>query len=485
MKIALRKWLILTHRYLGIPLSFLFLMWFASGIAMIFARGMPSLTPELRLERMPPLNLDAVKISLSDAAEKGQVLSAASRATLTSVMGRPAYIFNSGGFVVFADNGAALQEVGVPEAMKIASEFARIPEAKLQYAGLLNEPDQWTFEEPGAFPMHKVIVEDAARSHLYISEEEAAVVIWTTRGTRLLAWFGAIPHWMYFAPLRGNGPLWRQVVLWTSGIGAILACLGIVLALTQYKTTYAGLMRWHYISGVAFGVFSLTWVFSGLLSMEPFFWASSRVTGNGIPEVLRGGTLDLAAFQQLPRRTGIKEIDFVTIQGDPYYVARQSGVAVPELISARSLQTRREPFATGSVLARMEQAIPNVPIVESALLTNYDSYYYHGANRKPPLPVLRVKLGDADATWLYIDPRMSQVVGSCTRRERLQRWIYHGFHSLDFNFWYYQGWVWTTVMVALNLGGVVLSLIGVIIGIKRLIRMNKPRMEGMERISIR
>ena len=74
MKIALRKWLILTHRYLGIPLSFLFLMWFASGIAMIFARGMPSLTPELRLERMPPLNLDAVKISLSDAAEKGQVL---------------------------------------------------------------------------------------------------------------------------------------------------------------------------------------------------------------------------------------------------------------------------------------------------------------------------------------------------------------------------------------------------------------------------
>src|SRR5215813_12112835 len=73
MKIALRKWLILTHRYLGIPLSFLFLMWFASGIAMIFARGMPSLTPEMRSERLPPLNFEAVKLRPSEALEKAQL----------------------------------------------------------------------------------------------------------------------------------------------------------------------------------------------------------------------------------------------------------------------------------------------------------------------------------------------------------------------------------------------------------------------------
>src|SRR5215831_8944820 len=69
MKILFWKWLILTHRYLGIPLSFLFLMWFASGIAMIFARGMPSLTLDLRSERLPPLNFDAVKLSPSQALE--------------------------------------------------------------------------------------------------------------------------------------------------------------------------------------------------------------------------------------------------------------------------------------------------------------------------------------------------------------------------------------------------------------------------------
>ena len=74
---------------------------------------------------------------------------------------------------------------------------------------------------------------------------------------------------------------------------------------------------------------------------------------------------------------------------------------------------------------------------------------------------------DPDATWFYIDPHMGQVVTRFTRRERLQRWIYHGFHSLDFNFWYYQGPAWTTAMVVLNAGGALLSIIGVILAFKR------------------
>jgi hypothetical protein len=228
-------------------------------------------------------------------------------------------------------------------------------------------------------------------------------------------------------------------------------------------------MWWHYMTGVAFGVFSLTWVFSGLLSMEPFFWASGGGTGNRIPQALRGGPLDLAVFQKLPAGVpGPKQIDFLRIQDEPYYLTRAGG-SEPQLISARSFEVRKVLFPTESLLARVRAGNPDVPVVESALLTDYDSYY-HATERRPPLPVLRVKFGDPDATWFYIDPRMSQVVGRFTRRERLQRWIYHGFHSLDFNFWSYQGWAWASVMVLLNLGGALLSLIGVIIGLKRLFR---------------
>jgi hypothetical protein len=112
---------------------------------------------------------------------------------------------------------------------------------------------------------------------------------------------------------------------------------------------------------------------------------------------------------------------------------------------------------------------PDVPVLEATLLEDYDSYYY-AFGRRAPLPVLRIKFDDPDSTWLYVDPRMSQIVGRAHRRERLQRWIYHGFHSLDFSFWYYSRPVWDIVMVGLSLGGIALSGIGVVIAWKRVAR---------------
>src|SRR5262249_35393901 len=162
----------------------------------------------------------------------------------------------------------------------------------------------------------------------------------------------------YFAPLRQNGPLWRQVVLWTSGIATVMAAIGITLGFTQYSTRYAGLMRWHYATGVAFGVFSLTWVFSGLLSMEPFFSASGGGSGNRIPAGLRGGALDLARFPKLPLPLErVKEIEFLRIQSEPYYLIR-NGSDESVLVSANSSQVRRELFSTESLLMRVKQGNP-------------------------------------------------------------------------------------------------------------------------------
>jgi len=257
--------------------------------------------------------------------------------------------------------------------------------------------------------------------------------------------------------------------MWTSGIAMILAMLGIILGFTQYSTKYVGMMRWHYVSGVVFGLFSLTWVFSGLLSMEPFFWASDGGTGERIPQALRGGSLDLSNFPKFEAPAQkVKELEFLRIQGEPYYVMRIDS-AEPLLVSATSSQIRRELFSTESLMTRVKQGNSNIAIAESTLLSDYDGYY-HPTERKLPLPVLRVKFADPDATWFYIDPHMGSVVSRFTRRERLQRWIYHGLHSLDFNFWYYQGPLWTAAMVTLNTGGSLLSVIGVIIAVKRVRR---------------
>src|SRR5262245_44987963 len=418
--VTFRKFLILTHRYLGIAVCLLFVMWFVSGIAMIFARGMPGLTPDMRFERLPFLDMAAIRVTPAEAADKAQLDRAANRVTLLTVMNRPAYRFSTGRstVIVFADKGEVLEQVDGAQAMTIAARFMNLPETQLRFAGEVVKPDQWTLQERRVLPAHKILAHDRARTQLYVSEETAEVALLTTRGSRALAWFAAIPHWMYFAPLRQNGPVWRQVVLWTSGAATVLALIGIILGFTQYFTRYAGLMRWHYVTGVLFGVFCVTWVFSGLLSMEPFFWASGGGTGNRISQALRGGPLDLSRFPKLVLLPGnFKEIEFLRIQGEHYYLVRNDSNE-PLLVSADSSRSRRDLFSTESLMMRVKQSTPDAPITESVLLSKYDSYY-HPTERKPPLPVLRVKFADPDATWIYIDAYMSQVVTRFTRRERL------------------------------------------------------------------
>ena len=82
-----RKWLILSHRYLGIVLGLVFVAWFASGIVMIYAGGMPQLSPELRRESLAALDMSAVRLSAGEAAERARV-DQAPRTTMLTVMGR-------------------------------------------------------------------------------------------------------------------------------------------------------------------------------------------------------------------------------------------------------------------------------------------------------------------------------------------------------------------------------------------------------------
>ena len=88
-----RRFLILTHRYLGISLSLLIVMWFATGIVMMYAGGMPRLTPQLRLERLSNLELFRVRLTPIEAADRAGLHGAPGRTLLLSVMNRPAYRF--------------------------------------------------------------------------------------------------------------------------------------------------------------------------------------------------------------------------------------------------------------------------------------------------------------------------------------------------------------------------------------------------------
>jgi hypothetical protein len=502
-----RRIIILSHRYLGIAVCLLAVMWFATGFVMMYAGGMPRLTPEVRLDRLPPLDLSGVRLTAAEAVDRVGASSNA-RISMVTVLERPAYRITgrSGTDTVFADTGEVMPVIGRDESRRVASRFLGTPEDQIHFAGTLTKNDQWTLIQGPALPLHKYRVQDEAATELYVSPRTAEVTQVTTRRSRTLAWVGTIPHWLYFSAIRLNQPLWYTVVVWTSALVCAVTLLGLVLGVLQYhrgrptlrqRIPYSGWTRWHYVTGVVFGVFTLTWAFSGLLSMEPFDWTNS--TGLEVRgDVFTGGAAEAAAYDRvdaarwepvLAGRT-LKELEFVRIQDEHYYVAHVTDRPVQEkplerlhqpyyitgradanrlLVAASTMAVRREPFSADSLITRLHAALPGETIVSQELLTDYDDYYY-SRSRQIPLPILRVKFADPAQTWLYIDPETSQMVSQVTRLSRVERWLYNGLHSLDFAFWYDRRPLWDIGMIVLLSGGLASSLFGVLLGVRRIRR---------------
>src|SRR4029453_11713026 len=157
-----RRSLILLHRYLGIVLSLLFVVWFATGITMMYAGGMPRLTPQMRLERMPGLDLEAIRLSPAEALDRADLGTTPGRVTLLTVFGRPAYRFPSSARppTVFADGGDLLEEVDRENATRIASRFMNVPADRLQYVEFVTRPDQWTIGQGRDKPHTRFGLED-------------------------------------------------------------------------------------------------------------------------------------------------------------------------------------------------------------------------------------------------------------------------------------------------------------------------------------
>ena len=114
-------------------------------------------------------------------------------------------------------------------------------------------------------------------------------------------------------------------------------------------------------------------------------------------------------------------------------------------------------FDDGDMFAIAEAAMPGVPMQDAVWLHEYDGYYYD-SRASEPLPVLRARFSDEHKTWLYLDPQRGGIVHRSVSISRLRRWLYQGFHSLDFPFIYFRRPLWDTVVIVLSIGGAVLSV---------------------------
>ena len=501
-----RRWLIWTHRYVGIPLSPLFVLWFATGVVMMYTGGMPELAPAARIERRAPLDLSRVSVTPEAAAERGEARQPPTQATLLSVMGRPAYRFD--GVTVFADTGERLSPLGPEEAREVARRFTGAPASAIAYDRLVVEPDQWMLIAQQLLPAHKLVVSDDAGTEVYVEQWTAEVAMVTTRRSRALAWIGAIPHWFYLPALRIDRPLWEAVIVWTSAIGCLIAIAGLLLGIVQFRwrrtpraqprIPYAGWLRWHYLTGVVFGLATLTWVFSGMLSVQPFAWMTAE--GLHVPsEAVSGGPLDLAGFPPIDlaawdRATAgraVKEVALLRIDGAAHYdvllaggsamvgssamaggSAAAGGREAPGrlLLAADTLTPRNTAVSVQTLVDRLQVALPDVPIADASRLDSYDGYYYGRGSERPPLPAVRIRFNDPMRTWVYVDPSTNRILRTINRYGRLERWLFNGLHSLDFNFWYDRRPLWDIGLIALMTGGLASSGIGLWLGVGRIRR---------------
>jgi len=476
-----RRPVVFVHRWLGILGCLLFIAWFASGIVMMYAR-MPELSPEERVARLPILDLSAARMTPDEASH---VLGSTPQRAVVGMAGaRPVYRFVSGGrwTTVFADDGRELTALTAEDAIREARRFAPEHAATVRYDERLTDADQWTLGIRALMPLHRIALGDAGDSSVYVSDRTGDVVMKTTARDRRWAYAGAVIHWIYFTPLRRHTAAWAQWIIWLAVAGTVMCALGLVWGVYAWAQSigspYRGWMQWHHYAGLLFGVTSMTWVFSGLLSMDPWDWHPSTSPTRSQREAFTGGPLrlDAVSLDDLRSRAGAakhdegargagrpKELEIVQFRGEPRVIA--DGHETGEIERARLVESVRA-------------AMPGTPLEDITSLDAYDAYYYD-RDGGLPLPVLRARFGDPVRTWLYVDPRRGAIVRKEERLSRVNRWLYHGLHSLDFPGFYDTRPLWDVVVIALSVGGLVSGVTAVAPAWRRL-RRHARRLYGLK-----
>jgi hypothetical protein len=275
-------------------------------------------------------------------------------------------------------------------------------------------------------------------------------------------------------------------------------------------------MKWHHYAGLIFGVVTLTWTYSGLLSMGPFNWFSSPPQSREQREASTGGRLRLELMTLESMRAAVaamvpsfapRELETMQFRGEPFWVAYRppSTEEAVQWMHAGLLPRAPRPrlehryvsavrpergtitkFDNDAMTEIAQAAMPNVPVRDAVWLQEHDGYYYDPRSSRP-LPVLRVRYADEHGTWLYLDPERGGVVQRSVRVSRVRRWLYQGFHSLDFPFLYFRRPLWDIVVIVFSIGGTALSITTILPALRRLRRNGRAwaRQSGSSRRRIR
>lgn len=534
-----KRLMYLAHRWTGIAGCLLMLAWFVSGIVMLYV-GYPKLTPWERLAALPGLDPQSCCAALDDAADaagsgRTGTIASSGKLVLTSIAGVPVYVATGGGKPNVYDgaSGAARKaQANAKDAMQAAQWFIRETSASSMqaeqlaaawqtdgadrseervamqrsaaetrvhavYGGLVQE-DRWTHSRglDGHRPLHKVEISAPEPATLYISSRTGQVVLDVSAAQRQWNYVGAWLHWLYAFRTTSVDPVWSWTVIVLSLVGTLSALSGVCVGIWRWRFTrrYKSgsrspyrepWMKWHHVAGLLFGGFVCTWIFSGLMSMNPMEVFSPRHGPDlqayaGDTHAPPGPLADPARVIAALQGQGFRPVELAwqRLDGHAYVLAydKLARTRIVKMLGDDIVVLRALTAAEVEPAAR--KLFP-APLLRATLVTKHDTYYYqrhseamNGALVRG-LPALRLDFDDPEQTRVYLDLTTGQVGMSLSRSQRIGRWLFYFLHSWDTPALLDTHALRDAVLIALSLGGIVVSAAGTVLGWRRLRRRQR------------
>lgn len=503
MRIRLKRYLFLTHRWLGIVACVFFAMWFISGLVMMYV-GYPKLTERERLQHLPAIDAQLKLLTPRQALDAAGIAGPLSELRLANASGgKPVYIVvakslkhdaaghkrasrGKGAIVIDAQSGEQLLHADVQRALASAAAYAG-HDISVAYLDSVDEDAFTHSRRLDAYrPLHRIQLGDGDATQLYVSSKTGEVVLDASGEERVWNYAGAWIHWLY--PFRGNlfDPYQADIVIWLSILGTVAAVTGTVVGIMRWRfsTRYrngsrspyqGGIMRWHHLIGMLFALITITWIFSGLMSMNPWKIFDSGAVPLRI-ELMQGGPLTISGRDASPKTllaaAGRPVNELHWMQTLSVATVQAYGAAgAPILLNSQTAQSRT--IDLDELLDQARKLLPQ-SVARFEQLNQYDLYYYAraahtmGGGTEKPLPIMRVIFDDAHATWVHIDLHTGAVLGKIDNHRRTSRWLFAMLHSWDWLPLLERRPLWDILLILFSVGGAALSITGVIIGWRRL-----------------
>ncbi|WP_428102656.1 PepSY domain-containing protein [Candidatus Rariloculus sp.] len=476
------RWLIALHRWMGIGLGWLLVAWCISGVVMMYV-PYPEVSFEEYVESLPNLEFGACCGEFPTDYDPGYTVSGFAIEMLADQPVLRVIDSFGGRNAIDLGDGEPVRAVPADAARAIATRMSTASrvDGRLEYLGTVSR-DQWTVA--GNFdrdrPLHHFSLNDPEGNEWYLSSTTGELVQQSTRRERVWGWFGSVTHWLYPTLLRQNARLWSEVVIWSTVAGLFLAVFGTYIGIKQLRrrrngrwSPYRGMAWWHHTLGLVFGVLALTWLLSGLFSMNPWGLLEGSSARSEVERV-RGTAITLgdamswaAGLARYDLPAEVTRVESAPLLGRAFLMAYgRNGYRArlaAETLHEAPLGEDELHAAAGALLDS------GTSIAAAELLEEGDAYYFnHHVTR--PFPVYRVIADDDERTHYYLDGMSGQLVSKIDSGRRWFRWLHLGLHRLDFTATMRSRPIWDVLMLVLMAGVTAICITGTYMGVKYLAR---------------